>query len=393
MSALNDNIILNNMNINNTIINNYSNPINNEPKPKRKYTKKSKVSLDNNLKDIDIDNHNIINENNLNNNKKGKKTKENELIIPIFSQYAEFQRNKYSGDELRAICKYYNIKSIGNKHTLTLNIFNHLFLSFYALKIQKCWKRNSYKFYAKLRGPARFNRSLCVNETDFYSMDPLSDIEFSQFFSYKDVDNMIYGFDILSFYNLLTNTKLNNQNPYNRQPIPKKAISNFKSLINMSKLFGEKLNIEFEVDKNLTNPVKIVEMRAVSLFQEIDNLGNYSNVSWFLNLTKPQMIKFIRELYDIWNYRAHLSDIVKIEICPPYGNPFNYINLEFINSVSELPLKSIILNLIEQFIKNGIDQDSRVLGANYVLCALTLVSTEAALALPWLYESVGGSAP
>ena len=37
---------------------------------------------------------------------------------------------------------------------------------------------------------------------------------------------------------------------------------------------------------------------------------------------------------------------------------------------------------------SGIDQDSRGLGALYVLTALTLVSPGAADAMPWLYNSV-----
>jgi hypothetical protein len=219
-------------------------------------------------------------------------------------------------------------------------------------------------------------------------MDPLDEIPFEQFYSYKDVDNMVYGFDVLSFHNLLTNSKLNNQNPYNRQPIPHYAIINFKRLISVSKMVGEKLNIELEIDKSVNDPVKIVEMRAVSIFQEIDGLGNYTNPSWFLTLNKILLIKFVKELFDIWNYRAHLTDEIKREICYPSGNPFAYINIEFLVTIPELSLKSIILNLIEQFIKYGVDENSRILGVNYVLCALTLVSNEAAESLPWLYQSV-----
>ena len=46
------------------------------------------------------------------------------------------------------------------------------------------------------------------------------------------------------------------------------------------------------------------------------------------------------------------------------------------------------LNIMEKLVKNGVNRPSRCLGANYVLCALTLVSPDAAEALPWLYQSV-----
>jgi len=52
------------------------------------------------------------------------------------------------------------------------------------------------------------------------------------------------------------------------------------------------------------------------------------------------------------------------------------------------PIKLFVLDLIEPFVRNGINRDSKYLGSNYVLCALTLVSPAAAEALPWLYQSV-----
>jgi hypothetical protein len=42
---------------------------------------------------------------------------------------------------------------------------------------------------------------------------------------------------------------------------------------------------------------------------------------------------------------------------------------------------------LEKFINSGIDQDSKSLGAYYVLGALTLVNEDAALALGWLHDS------
>jgi len=46
------------------------------------------------------------------------------------------------------------------------------------------------------------------------------------------------------------------------------------------------------------------------------------------------------------------------------------------------------LNIIDKLITLGISESDRILGANYVLCALTLVSEEAANTMPWLYHSV-----
>jgi len=43
---------------------------------------------------------------------------------------------------------------------------------------------------------------------------------------------------------------------------------------------------------------------------------------------------------------------------------------------------------LEKFVNNGVDRDSKTLGAYYVLGALTLVNDSAASSLPWLFQSV-----
>ena len=100
------------------------------------------------------------------------------------------------------------------------------------------------------------------------------------------------------------------------------------------------------------------------------------------------LIEFIRSLIDIWEYRAQLTIEIKKQICSPYGNPFRYINLNEINYYNFISLQKITLSIIEQFIKKGVDRDASNLGASYVLCALTLVNNDAAIAMPWLYQSV-----
>jgi hypothetical protein len=46
------------------------------------------------------------------------------------------------------------------------------------------------------------------------------------------------------------------------------------------------------------------------------------------------------------------------------------------------------LEVLEKMVNTGANRDSKCLGAYYVLGALTLVSTDAASALPWLYQAV-----
>jgi hypothetical protein len=51
-------------------------------------------------------------------------------------------------------------------------------------------------------------------------------------------------------------------------------------------------------------------------------------------------------------------------------------------------VKKIVLEVLEKLVNSGVDNDSRTLGAYYVLSALTLVNEEAATSLPWLFQSV-----
>jgi hypothetical protein len=92
---------------------------------------------------------------------------------------------------------------------------------------------------------------------------------------------------------------------------------------------------------------------------------------------------------DIWNYRAQLSNETKTNICPPIGDPFRYLSIPYVNTEQNLwNVRKVLLDIMEKLVNSGVDRDSKALGAYYVLGALTLVNTEAATSLPWLFQSV-----
>jgi hypothetical protein len=57
-----------------------------------------------------------------------------------------------------------------------------------------------------------------------------------------------------------------------------------------------------------------IDNRVMSVFHDIDILGNYTNLNWFLNLSTSALMRFLFELNDIWSYRANLLDSIKREI-------------------------------------------------------------------------------
>jgi hypothetical protein len=239
------------------------------------------------------------------------------------------------------------------------------------------------------------NRKLCTNSSDFITLDPIEEIRFNQFFIYEDSDGFIYGFDIASLYSLIFINNSNksgdinsSQNPYNRNKIPDSVSTNIKYIVRMSRILKIYINLHVEDDTPSISNEKAVELRALSLFQNIDSLGNYSNPKWFNSLIRSQLIRFSRELHDIWRYRAQLTNETKHNICPTQGGPFRNLNMHYVNNEANMAnVRKVILEVMENMILNGVDRDSKTLGSYFVLGALTIVSSDAAASLPWLFQS------
>ena len=322
-------------------------------------------------------------------NKKLKKTKvsNDEFVIPKYHEYFWLNDYNYTLNQLRAICRNYKLAISGNKHQLIERTSTYLKNSLFANKIQKVYKGHLQRRYNKTHGPAFMQRSVCNNANDFYSLDEIQEIPVSQFFSYKDDDGFIYGFDIVSLYNLILTNGNDAMNPYNRNPLPVTIVNKIREKIRLSHILKIPISIALDTAP-VMNAQKKHELRVLSLFQEIDSLGNYSNPAWFTSLSRAEIVKYLRELLDIWTYRAQLSIETKYQICPPNGDPLRNTNINFIHNLNTDSLQRFVLGVMENLVKNGINRDSKSLGAYYVLAGLTLVNNDAAEAMPWLYHSV-----
>jgi len=324
--------------------------------------------------------------------KKPMKISDDIIAIPTIKNYREISRYNYSLPQLKVFAKEYKLKVSGNKQQLVSRIFSYLYFSSYIIKIQKVFRSLLVKKYKAYHGPAAMNRKLCTNADDFVTMEPVEEINFHQFLSYMDTDGFVYGFDIISLHNLFIKSKDIEcvRNPYNRNLIPEGVIKLIKSIIRLGRILKVKINLYYEDDLQNVSTEKAIELRALTLFQTIDSLGNYSNSQWFLSLNRSQLIKFVREMCDIWNYRAQLSTEVKRSICPPNGDPFRNLSIQYIvNEPNMCNVKKVILEVLEKMVNSGISNDVKSLGAYYVLGALTLVNSEAATSLPWLFQSFG----
>ena len=317
-----------------------------------------------------------------------KITKIKDTDIPSFSDHKFFLNKNYTVPHLKNICKHFKLKMGGNKPELIGRIHDYLSNSFSAVIIQKNVKQYFVKKYLQYAGPALKNRIICKNDTDFFTLERITEIPISNFFSFKE-NNNVWGFNIVSIYNLFAkNLSKNVLNPYTRENISKDIFIDVKNFIKYTKLLGNNVNIIINNNDTELSSKKRNEIKCLELFQIINELGNYSDYSWFINLSRSALIRFIREIIDIWEYRAELSINAKCQICSPNGNPFRYCDVRHLHTINYIQLQKNALTIINQLITKGVSQEHCNLGASYVLCALTLVNEAAANALPWLYQSV-----
>lgn len=356
--------------------------------------------------------------------------------------------SSYKMPEIKAACKLYKVKVTGTKPVLVKRLHECFIQTNAATVIQSGLRRRIVLRWKQLHGPAFNDVSICVNQTDFVSMEPLDEIDKRYIYSYTDCKHFTYGFHILSLIQLVQNDA-SPVNPYNRDPFNFKDIDNIIFMYNTSILLCSELtpehklhirpeynlrNIEtaahsrnsarltilnetptgYNVESSyanycpIVNPLSIMHIsdatrlnrihsirqqplttRVRDVFIEIDRLGNYTNQQWFSSLNSYEFATLYRTLYNIWNYRAGLSRDVKMLISP-FHNPFDGIfpHITMHDQVSVGGLKMACLIVFENMIYSGVNDEYRRIGAFHALSALTIVSRGARHALPWLHESL-----
>jgi SAP domain len=323
--------------------------------------------------------------------------------------------------ELKLIARENNLRVSGSKPLLIERIHEHFTNSVCAVSIQKLFRGFMVRLLFRLKGEAFKNKKLCVNESDFYTLDPLENIPYDEFYSYKDDKNFIYGFSISSLITLFKQ-KGKIINPYNREKVDFKIMNDIFTLYKLTNLifpyiFNEKKEQqpirytnsqpdENRIISNVSNPgqsnqnielhnrmqrirEKPINIRILELFMEIDLLGNYTDSNWFTNLEKREYIRFYRYLLDIWHYRGQLTHETKRRICRLH-DPFINTSLSSLNlptSTTE-DCRAICLYIMENMIYTGIDIEYQKIGTLHVLSVLTIVSLDARRNMPWLYESL-----
>jgi len=359
---------------------------------------------------------------------------EENIIDNVISKYTkgELALKSCKIPELKKIAKHYKIRITGTKPELIDRIETHFKKNRGAMLIQALFRGHLVRFSIKLRGCALKKRTMCVNDSDFYTMDPLNEIENNDFYSYVDKQSFIYGFSISSLIALFKR-KGNITNPYNREKLDFKTMNEIFLLHKLNNILYPKSPPPPVAEKPVINQVvqvaslpvpaspaqpgapslpeggslsgtvdnsaqqselrlrmttiqsKSTNERIRELFMEMDQLGNYTHEGWFTGLTDRGLVHLFRYLYDIWAYRGQLTRQTKNRICS-LQDPFHGIaNLQ---TVELNELRKHCLHVMEHMVYTGVDIEFRRIGTLHVLSAFTLVSLPARQAMYWLYEGL-----
>lgn len=298
--------------------------------------------------------------------------------------------------ELKKISRENGLFVSGAKPLLIERIQKHFTRIKRIIQCQSYVRRNLVMSRLKMRGPALTpgKRELCVNDTDFFTLEPLSEIEPENFFSYQDDKGHIYGFNVKSL-SMMYDSQGSLMNPYNRYVFTGPMLQCINALIGKPK---NRTNDEAEMEtfnRLIELRTKPIETRITDLFYEIDRLGNYTVSGWFSQLSREKYLYLYKRIRELWNYRAMLENDMKRSICP-FFDPFQfrmsrysgYVNTQREREMTESDCRKMCVIIIENLIYTGRDDITKNIMVAHILSALTLVSSEARTTMPWLYDSI-----
>jgi hypothetical protein len=341
--------------------------------------------------------------------------------------------NKKTVEQLKDDVKAYGkVKGLSKlkKRDVILLLLDYFKRSKCSLIINAFVNKHLQSFFQKrcqiLQGDCFKNKKNCINDTDFYTLEPLKNIPQNHFYSFNDEKGFYYGFNIFSFKKLIqTNgTQKKCLNPYTREMIDEYTKNRILQLIRLVELIEPKNESEDDDDNNNENKIltnqpitqnqnnrffgnviyphvsqlnnqqneilklmvekrkKSVDTRIQDLFYEIDLLGNYTQRSWFDELEIRDCMRFFNFLYDFWNRTGHLQNSIKRDICYlTNGDPFYNI---VVNLITPQQIKELCLFIMENLTFTGKDIESRKMGVIYILINLSRVSPNVRNSISWL---------
>lgn len=252
-------------------------------------------------------------------------------------------------------------------------------LNTYARKIQKFWKAKYKRKLAKERGPGYFIRSLCHNETELASFEPLENVPNVYFFSIRE-GKRIWGFDIRTLvFQYEEGGRL--ENPYTKEMCPVEVLEKFKRCVD--KLKKWKMPLHYEHLTNLT-PKQSWNLRVLDICLKLDMLGYRIATHWFTDLSIDQQKRLYSALHNLWISLPSENRNTIVPISSELGELFKWVPEKIQLKTCIDSVRRTNLNVIERIISSASQQSDRTLGAMYCVNSLTQVSYRCRNAYPWL---------
>jgi len=322
--------------------------------------------------------------------RKKVKCSDADFVIPSVSDPSGFLSYTYKKSQLQDMARYYCLPVSGTVSELTVRVYTYLTIHAHVVPFQSLWRGYLRRKCNILRGPAFLKRSNCNNDEDFLTGDTMIEMNVDQFVSYSANDGFVYGFDIVSLYNLKLNSCSNEVlNPYTREPIPMSVFSGLTVLLRISSsVYNTSIDVTFEMPVAKSPRSMTIDERVTELFDSISTHGYYPSVDWFMDLDRAGLIQLFREISDIFLYRASIPHDVQRRICPM--NPFRSIStvVSIMQSYGDIDVaRDILLFVSRSVVMCGVESSDRALGTIVFLQALTLVSAGARDSYPLFYES------
>jgi hypothetical protein len=301
--------------------------------------------------------------------------------------------------ELKEIARQRGLHTSGKKNDLKQRIQKNIRQHSKANVVQCAFRGHMARQWIRLK---KTSSATPVNDTDFYTLEPVKEMEFLYYIDYVDEqNNMTYVFHINSLMNLLAKTG-SMSNPYTRDKLDVNLLHRMIRVIQLTYVLfpgSELINCCENVQTQTVqtgqpgqtaalplNPDTNYTTLANELFMKLDALGNYTNIGWFTRLNNTQLCLFIMRLCHFWN---KIERSLRRKICPR-RNLFSTENLGINSMDDNRPIaenRALVIRIGETLVNDGIDAEHRMLGAMYFLTGLTVVSMEVRQELPWLYDN------
>jgi len=235
---------------------------------------------------------------------------------------------------------------------------------------------------ARRAGPLLWARDESNNHADFFSGDPVTEIPLRDIVSFVS-GGKGYIMDIKSATSLLehaTSAKETPLNPFNR------VVLSPCFLHRISLHSNRKAKVAVWAPLEGMSETQRFALSVTDVFRSIEDLGYYTDPSWFLDLSRIQLQRVYIEIADIWHHRASLTSSDRIRIVPS-GRPLGISVVAALSAnQKEKAMRHHLLNACRLLTSIAPQKSDRQLGVMYVLGALSLVSPGAATAYPWLVE-------